>query len=194
MNPNKWLELVKKHAYTPEEVDDSELATLRTNYTVWLAAIQALTSGTTNAIIAAQTKALNNRTIPKQDWMMLASGIKPESVTESEWLEIFQARAEYNETRSKLAAAKRLVLFYQAFDEQFTSENGAQPAEVREVLAETRVRVLETAIRKHRNAHVMANKQPNGYDFLLWQEIGEDEFYASSHAELAKNGYISFKE
>jgi hypothetical protein len=29
---------------------------------------------------------------------------------------------------------------------------------------------------------------------LLWQEIGEDEFYASSHAELAKNGYISFKE
>ena len=38
MNPNQWLELVETHAYNPEEICDSQLAKLRTNYTVWLAA------------------------------------------------------------------------------------------------------------------------------------------------------------
>lgn len=195
MNPNKWLELVTKHVSDPEAMPDDELAILRSNYVVWKAALTLLRTEAGAELITGTQHILKGQILPDEEFQMLKEGqVKPPSLTEEQW-EANLAHKRFNhEWVIKINAARTLVDFYSKFDKEFEVINGAPAPEVTEVYWKTRAENLQYAIQKHRDAHVMANKQPNGYDFLLWMEIGEGEFYASQHLGMQKNGHIQFRE
>jgi hypothetical protein len=195
MQPNQWLELVDKHLTAPESVDETELASLRTNYIVWKAALTYFRNEIRNVLILETQKILKGRLLPEEDFAMVKTGLnKPESMTDDEWSQILALRDRTGPRISAICTAESLMDFYKKFDAEFQASTGDLPFEVREALWETRAKRLETAIANHRHAYVMANKQANGLDFLLWHEIGEPEFHPSRHAQMQKNGHITFKE
>lgn len=195
MKANEWLALVTKHVDNPDEISDEDLATLRSNYVVWKSALELIRDNARNALVDGTRKALHHRSLPEAEFLELRNGQKPASLTEEEWAEIFSHRAAHAEFLNKIMAAQSAMKFYSAFDKEFQNQNnGDQPPEVVEIYWKKRAENLYGAISNHRLAHVMANKQPNGFDFLLWQEINEGEFHASQHIEMQKTGRLSFRE
>lgn len=195
MKPNEWLELVAAHASDPDMISDENQALLRSNYVVWKAALGMLRSENKNTLIKETQRILNGEILPPEDYEMLKQGSqKPDTMTSEQWEELRVVRIQYIDWNSKLISAGTTLSFYQKFDEEFKASTGNIPVEVQEVYWKQRAANLEAAISKHRSAYVLANKQPNGIDFLLWQEADLGEFHASRHAQMDKRGYISFKE
>lgn len=195
MKPNEWLELVTAHASDPDKINDENMALLRSNYVVWKAALEMLRSENKNSLIKETQRILNGAILPPEDYEMLKQGVhKPDTLTSEQWEELRVVRVQYIDWNSKLISAGTALSFYKKFDTEFKDTNGVDCPEVAEVYWKQRAANLEGAIQKHRQAYVLANKQPNGIDFLLWQEINEDEFHASRHAAIQNGGRLSFKE
>lgn len=195
MKPNEWLELVTKHASAPDTVTDEELASLRSNYTVWKAALHMLRMETKNTLIHNTQKILKNQVLPNDDFLMIREGReKPDSVTDEQWTALMANRTILADWIHKIQTASSTLSFYEKFDQEFQETHGDVAPEVAEVYWKTRANNLEHAISEHRRGYVLANKQPNGLDFQLWQEIGQGEFHASRHIQMQKNGHISFNE
>jgi hypothetical protein len=90
--------------------------------------------------------------------------------------------------------ARSHIKFLREFDKHTKEQTGEDAPEVQEIIWKTKADRLQAAIEKHRHSHVLANKQPNGLDFALWQEADLGDFHASSHAGLQQNGHMSFKD
>jgi len=194
MKPNEWLELVTAHASDPYKVSDENLALLRSNYVVWKAAIEMLRMENKNRLIMETQRILNGEILPTEDFEMLKQGAhKPDTMTSEQWEELRIFRLQYVDWNSKLISSTTTMNFYKKFDQEFKESTGDIPVEVQEVYWKQRATNLESAITKHRSAYVLANKQPNGIDFLLWQEADLGEFHASRHAQLVESGRLSFK-
>lgn len=195
MKPNEWLELVTTHVSNPEAINDEQLASLRSNYVVWKAALEMLRSESKTQLIKATQQILNGAMLPEEDYEMLKQGAhKPDSMTDEQWDRLRIVRVQHVEWVSKIVTANTIMNFYKKFDTEFKTSTGDLPSEVQEVYWKQKHDNLLQAISNHRTAYVLANKQANGFDFLLWQEAGLGEFHASRHRQMTEKGYISFRE
>lgn len=196
MQPEEWLDLAGKHIYHPDEMTQEELAQLRSNYTVWNGAIE-YHHNRAKADLAILRGKIFGRGVRLDPvvWENILKGIFPEGLISKEKEEQFkQSQIEHGEKLTMITTAKHHRKFLQMFDIETKDVTGQEAPEVQEILWKTKAERLWKAIEAHRRAHVLANKQPNGLDFALWQEAELDEFHPSVHAGLQKNGFIAFQE
>lgn len=195
MTPDKWLELAAKHITNPDELTDDELNQLRTNYTIWGQAAEVFNQNNKANQARRITTILRGAACSDDVWEMVKSGNVVEGVAdENQVREIREAHLEFLAVVDKIRAARVHRQFLKSFDENFQAENGNLSPEVQDMIWKTKAERLYKAIEDHRRAHVLANKQPNGLDFALWQEANLDEFHPSVHAGLQQNGFIAFRE
>lgn len=157
MQPNQWLELVDKHLTAPESVDETELASLRTNYIVWKAALTYFRNEIRNVLILETQKILKGRLLPEEDFAMVKTGLnKPESMTDDEWSQILALRDRTGPRISAICTAESLMDFYKKFDAEFQASTGDLPFEVREALWETRAKRLRDGQQAGQRARFLA--------------------------------------
>lgn len=190
MAPEQWLELVKRYALTPEEVSVEEVATLRSNYVVWNAALEVFRSDLKHLLSRRAVQIFHAKRFTTEEWHEIRKGNLIDGVTQEQVDAYKAARDEYQQLFNLWSDMHTRMKFFQKFDEEFQTVNGQLPHEVQESIWKARVERLEGAIFEHRRAHVVANKAPNGLDFALWAEVDLGEFHPSRHLGMTLNGHI----
>ena len=196
MQPDEWLALAKKHIETPEEISDEELAQLRSNYDIWNGALGFIAQEVKTHYGTLCKIVFGGRRFTPEEWNTINDGnFPPElNVDEEKKQSFMNGREDFLNGMFSCGKARSHMRFLKEFDKYSEEATGAPAPEIQEILWKTKADRLQKAIEDHRHAHVLANKQPNGLDFALWQEADLGDFNASSHAGLQQNGYIGFKE
>lgn len=177
MKPEEWIELAQKFIH--EQATEEEVNQLRTNFTIWRNAHDLIVEEETSKLRNRIKAKLKYRVLTGEEWENLNKGIFNEDWSEEVTEQIIQEREEFGNFLMLQAHAKMKIRFFQQYTKAYELEHQEGPIEVQEMIWKNKAEMLEKAIRQHRSAYVLANKQPNGIDFALWASVGEDEFHAS---------------